>query len=122
MSTQKAKKATGIVRKSQRIGITKDQAEKAHYMHLWAGSKDSLIFYEKLVDAYEDKLSALNKLIEYVPLFKLYSNEVVSGDIESPLYWKAKWRVCRDQVRIASKRAKFLRNAYIEVCKETKPP
>lgn len=120
MSTQKAKKATGIVRKSQRNRITDDQAEKARYVHLWADSKDSLMFYEKLVNDYEGKLTFLNKMIEHVPLFQLYSNEVVSGDIESPPYWKAKWHACRDRVRIAEKRAKLLQNAYIEVCKEMK--
>ena len=106
------------VAKRRREGITDDQADKARYLSLWVGSKDRLKIAEDNVKKFEELLSALNKHIEPV---EQYSNEVVTGDIESPLYWKAKWRVCGERVRIAEKRANLLQDAYIELCKQTKP-
>jgi hypothetical protein len=102
------------VAKRRRDGITDDQADKDRYVCLWTRSKDRLRIAENNVKKFEEALSAAEPVEQY-------SNEVVSGDIESPLYWKAKWRVCGDRVRIAEKKAKLLQNAYIELCKETKP-
>ena len=92
-----------------RLNVYYQEAEKDRFVTLWSHCKERLRMAEKNVKHYEEKLSALGKSIEPE---EPYSGEVVSGDINSPLYWKAMWKQSSDRIRIAEKRVKLLEDAY----------